>query len=1156
MKPFRLFTTPIETTPTLIEASAGTGKTFTITGLFLRLLLEGHVQQVRHILVVTFTNAATSELIERIRAKLNHALRVFRGDVLDKDLQPLVEQFGSKGHHILRQACLEIEELSIFTIHGFCKRMLETNAFESGMSFSPSFLEHYQDILQEAARDFWRHTFLAGSPLLASLAVVNKWQASDWASITKNLKMHPGDSLLQEVPNLEQALASTTTGFDQLILYWEPDVLLPFIGRLNYKKNTFPTKVGLTQMLSHLQALNATSPNPLTLATILELAKGFPNSWVMKTELKKPDVQDLLTHPFFHACQQFSETVSTTELSLKKTFLEQVEQRYRKLKKRSQQLDYDDLLEQLHECIHHPRMGKRIRKRIASQYHAALIDEFQDTDHLQFNIFQNLFPNHPLYFIGDPKQAIYSFRGADLHAYLAAKNVTGHQYTLTTNWRSHHNLVEAVNRLFLTKEKPFEIEAMPYPAVGASGKADKHAISDNRQALQLWLLPEEKLSVADQTRLIHQQIAREIEELKSSAKIGNRAFVWSDFAVLVSKNKQAQALLEFFQETGIPARMSEGGDIFQTQEMFHLFLFLRCVLTPDKNHHLQTAMTTMLWGGRAADLQQLTSKEQAYQQARMLMEELKQIWHRNGFLAMIFSCFHRLDTQARILSEAQGRIKLTNLRHCAELIQQSQQMANLTPEGTLRWLQREMARDHHEGLDTALRNPGHGQGVQIMTVHKSKGLEFEVVFCPFLWQGQPQRIKSHQKFHDDSGHMIYDLEAKYIREHDARAHGETTSEDLRKFYVALTRAKQRCYLLWHFTALTPPTAMDTFFERHYQPLRSWVASESNLVGLETISADKHGSTKNLKERELKPDLKPARKFKASPTQLTPWRMTSFSALTSGSHSSKAHRYDPDRSNKELPGTGMFAFAKGPRAGNCLHEILEHLNFQDLASSETQTLIDSTLQRYDLSEPQDHQIPLNPQLEVETMLTATLGSALPNTSFSLNQLPEKQLLKEWPFFLPLDQFKPTPIRDIFERFKIEKAGKPYVPTFSNWEQQQHKDGYLNGIIDLCFTYEDKWFLLDWKSNDLGHQPQDYEQDPLWDAMCDHHYVLQYYLYSLALHRFLKVRLADYHYTTHFGGVYYAFLRGIDGKSSRGWFVDKPKREVLEALDRLCKGEALT
>lgn len=1153
MHPFHWHHTPIEPMPILIEASAGTGKTYAITGLFLRLLLEGHVERVREILVVTFTNAATRELTERIRLRLRETHAAFKGENDDPELMPLVQKHGAAGIPILNRACLEMEELSIFTIHGFCKRMLEQNAFESGLTFTPTFLEDHADILTQAAHDFWRQTFIEGPGLLAELAVAMKWSPKTLLEDTQDCRHQWGALFVPTPLPFEQAFEACQNGLKELANHWEPEFIAPRFRELRFPSKKAPYAKG--QVETYLQQLEQATHEPLkadSLHAVLQADIYCHLEMLGKREREKENAISLLSHPFWQACGDVAEAIRHLETSFRLQFLEQVDNHFKTLKLRSHQLDFDDLLEQMHDVLNHPLHGKAIRRAIGFQFKAALIDEFQDTDQKQFEIFHQLFPQVPLFFIGDPKQAIYSFRGADLHAYLAARGAAGRQYTLSTNWRSHQELVEAVNQLFSLRAEPFLEKNIQYLPVQASGLADSEGLSDDKQALQLWLIPPGRKSAEALNKEVLVRMTREILALlMGDVSLGKRPLIPSDLAILVRTHAQGELVLNTLRQFGVPSTLAGKGDIFQTQEMEDLLLFMRAVIHPQQPHVLPAAMTTSIWGATAEDIHELSIHESALAKALAKLEGLRGIWQRLGFLAMMHTAYARLGTLQRLLGKPQGKLRLTYLRHAAEVIQQHSNRKVLTPDGLVRWLQSERGKPHHEGLDTNLRMATDELGVQIMTIHKSKGLEYQVVFCPFFWKESRGQKNPTPKFHNEAGHIVFDLQKQPEETHQRLAGREVKAEDLRLLYVALTRARQRCYLVWKDIDPLKNLALGAFFENQDSTLESWADQWPHLMATETLSESESPPSQGLVTATPDPaQLHPPPYFAGINHQ--PWRMTSFTALTANYHGSQAHRYDPGSSHSEGFGSGIFGFARGARAGNCLHEILEHISLGELGTSAVSTRVENTLHRYDLADPDRHLTPIKPQKEVLELLHKIASTPLPRSGIQLGQVGEADQLKEWPFHLPITQFQPADLQHVFRQHEHAAIAEFYAPLLTQLNAESRWNGFLTGIVDLCFCSGNRWYLLDWKSNDLGPTPQHYDTQHLWQAMCDHHYVLQYHLYAVALHRFLKSRIRDYDYDQHFGGIYYAFLRGIDGSSPSGWYFDRPSKSFIHQLDLLFEG----
>lgn len=1218
---FDLLTTPIEPGTTLVEASAGTGKTYCLAGLVLRMLLEEKVGGIDRLLVVTFTNAATEELQTRIRDALTMASRVLRGEVTTEDpfFRSLAQNYShNRGRDILRRALLDFDELMVATIHGFAKRVLEQSAFESGLPFHQEFLENDDSLLLEMARDSWRAHLYEASELVSTVVAERRLTPRSFLEDHGRWRRHPGTriepptkGLAVATQRLEEAAQGLRKGFQRLQLQ-------AFLGRLEYLSRNKLDRRQIQHLLGDLEAFCQSGD-----AAGLAAADTLRWSELQKV-VKKQHHPSLQHHPTLAACETLSLAVDNLVHALRVAFIHDVEERFTETKKRAGILSFDDLLRRLHEALSDPHRGPFLARAVSRQYQAALIDEFQDTDLVQYEIFRRLFRRAPLYLIGDPKQAIYRFRGADVFAYMAAKRDAGRRYTLDRNWRSTHHMVEAVGAVFKESTHPFVYEEIPFEPVAAAGQADLAPLRGDDGTALTWLWLEDRLSRAEAIPRIEEAVAVEVANLlHGGLTLGDRPLVAGDIAVLARTNLQARGLQAALHRMGVPAVISRAGDVFESEEMAELLRLLQAVADPTQPPRLRAALATPLWGDRAEDLLHLAEDDDAWQQRVESFETYRALWRQRGFMPMMQQLIDEQGVRPRLLITPDGERRLTNLLHAVELLHQASGDRHLSPSALLHWLETER---HHRARDresAELRLESDARAVQISTIHKSKGLEYGVVFCPFLWESRPQGDPEKVLAHLDHRRVVYDCGSEHFATHRALAEAEALAEDLRLAYVALTRARYRTYVVWgqigrKSRGASSPLAwllapvlgvsgslLDEPPEKRVarvradlqnrwdhlweSPLRDFAARYPELMEVRTLDASAPRAfppadpeaVRALACRQLPPEAR---------RRLQPWHIVSFTSLRRGEDTAQADLEFPalprtpplgeipDHTDPPLPQvpavpdapSGIFAFAQGPRAGTCLHHVLEQCDLTAPHSEENHRKITRILERHGLHQAAAHRIrrpevpkDFDPTTAVVDLLKNLATSPIPSTTFSdtpnhtsnhtpnnpftLAHVPRSKQRIEWPFFTPLAAFVPNTLATLFKQHGRGRVATEYSPRLAHLDAKELQ-GFLTGFVDLVFVYQERWYVVDWKSNHLGDQPEDYGDDTLWHAMQHHHYVLQYHLYVLALHLFLEQRQPGYDYEEHFGGVAYVFLRGLNGgdPAPTGWYVDRPPIDLIDAL----------
>jgi len=828
------------------------------------------------------------------------------------------------------------------------------------------------------------------------------------------------------------------------------------------------------------------------------------------------------------------------------------------------------------------------------QFQAALIDEFQDTDPIQYEIFARAFAKRPLFLIGDPKQAIYAFRGADVFAYREAQKDARQSYTLSENWRSEPEMVDAVDAVLGRPELPFVYDWIPLQPVRAAERADQDRLTgDDRAPLQWWFLPQidDKARKVGQAReCVVEAVAAEIVRLLGGKlRIGEEELQPRDLAVLVRTNKQAADVQERLVAAGVPSVISSTGDIFESHEMTELERVLCAVADPRDATAVRAALATEMWGCDATEIHRQNEDDEGWQQLVDRLAEYRDAWLTKGFMPMLEALIVKQEVRLRLLTYEDGERRLTNLTHAAELLHQAEEEQRLSPEGLIQWLSRTRSRGLADPERAELRLETDEDAVQIATIHKSKGLEYGIVFCPFLWDGRAIDPKEPTLVHTGGG-LVYDLGSGSSEEkiqHVAMAEAERMAEDLRLVYVALTRAKHRCYVAWAYAGpkgqsgaatsalgylLHPPpqcsaddpAALTAQIIDHLQAsvgqwqgdLEQFVAKHPGLMEMSVIDDQVVAGTWQPRQPEshrLEPRRFPTRRE----GQLRGWRMASYSSLIrtvereaeAPDHGDPAVAVEPA---DEAP-AGIFAFAKGTRAGTCLHKVLERCALDRDDSARNREIIEEVLSQQRLLDASAHNGKLDPVQDVHDMIRRIASTPLPSAAseFALADLADGRRLDEWGFHLPLAPLASPDLMAPFRAHGQQKIRKQYAPMLAEFSAEQ-RNGYLTGFVDLIFEHEGKWHIIDWKSNHLGNRAQDYRAPAMWLAMCEHHYVLQYHLYCVALDRFLRQRLPEYTYEDHFGGVWYVFLRGVDGSAEHGWYYDRPPETLIRALDERIEG----
>jgi exodeoxyribonuclease V beta subunit len=1200
----------------LIEASAGTGKTYAIAGLYVRLLLEAKFS-VRDILVVTYTVAATNELIERIRHILTKALGAFKNNNSEDDfLSQLLTKFSETQSRVaalesLTRALNEFDEAAIHTIHGFCRRVLTDNAFESGELFSTELITDDQEIRLEIIEDFWRSHFYDASPEFVSYALN---QNLDPGSL---LKFSNENRFAGEIKMVPESEPFPQDRQDKLIselresLYRLRDIWSAFCG----EAPAIMADPSLNKQVYGLKT--ATIIEDMNIYLAAESPSLFPGTFFEKFSagfIRKKTRSGFTppAHHFFELCDKIldlsGELENLFEMRLVALRKELIATLLRELpkKKQSQNVQYfDDLLLRLRGGL--SKRGKeKLISAIRSRYKAALIDEFQDTDPIQYAIVSKIFqtPENVLFLIGDPKQAIYSFRGADIFAYLSAAKEAEHIYTLNANWRSDPVLIDAFNALFSQRDSPFVFPEINYRKAypGKTSFPERLTLDGHfEEPMRCWLIDSgEKKQIARESarKQIANATAAAIAKLvflgeSARAKIGERALQPNDIAIIVRTNKEALICENSLSKLKIPVVLHSIENLFTSPEALEMERFLWAVYLPDRDDLMLAALATDMIGKDLSFLYLLRQEEGIWEQWREKFLKYHELWEKKGLLAMFRFFLDREEIRERLLSLIDGERRLTNLLHLGELLQSQAEEKNIAMGAVVKWLVERIDHptdneEHQQRLETD------SEAVKIVTIHKSKGLQYPVVFCPFLWGGF-KAPEAPFLYHDENFAKIVDFGSNEQEAHRRQAVKEALAEEIRLFYVALTRAKSSCTFVWGAINKSGASAPAYLFHSDGEGEDTVAETETRYnklsagdvdARMKEIAEKAQGSIKVLKmPRDDEPFAAPV-KFGAKPLVChefkgsidNSWRVASFSHLTGAEARNQEY---PDRDAlKDIPwmkpnfesvkyGTDendpVLSFPAGTRSGVLLHEILEKTDFTMIDDSSTLEMVGLKLRENGFAPGLQYAVFTMIRRVVDHPLLCKYGikgkllnekqndkkeSIKVEQKIFLHEIPRGRRLNELEFYFPLKMISSERLGDLFAESGVYNWNH-WPESFSDALKHIRFDpvrGFMKGFIDMVFQWKGFWFLVDWKSNFLGMDKENYHRDSLPDAMNAHNYQLQYYIYLLALHSYLKLRQPGYDYRHHFGGVFYLFLRGMNPAwgEDYGVFFDRPDPEQIEFL----------
>ncbi len=1082
----------------LVAASAGTGKTYSIQTLYLRLLLLQQLT-VRQILVVTFTNAATKELRERLQRVLRDALEHLEGCAgrTEARVVQLVDLARSEGAstegllHAVRQALLDFDLASIYTIHGFCQRMLHRFAFETGQAFDLEPLENSDAEIIRICRDWWRRHVYGADP--ERLALLEEQGISL--------------SLLTEV--VKRCIA-------------KPDATLlpPGITREEWDEGGERLRKGKAGILN----------------------------WAA----------------------------------------ESVARLYRESRPAGTTATFDDYLLNLRRALEAEGRQGPLHTALRTEFRAALIDEFQDTDPIQWGIFRDVFgepEDVPCFLVGDPKQAIYRFRNGDIETYVRATGGirASARHELTVNYRAEKRLIDAVNQVFIDRQRgedryTFKHAAIAYAKpLAAQGKPDEASLTVggkvDARPFKLWVIPSRGGSripgkQSPTARMAYRITAAGIAHILNdpATRIGGRRVNPGQIAVLVRTHDEGSSIADALRRLSIPCVRQGTGNVWGSEEARQLWMLLQCVRSPGDLGFLRGTLLTPWIGFSVDDIVALNDGEtvqvefpggprgMAMQEWVAFFDRLRDVWNRRGYAAMFRKLAGSLGIRKRLAGMPDGIRKLANLFHLSELIHTAIVNQRMTPDGVLAWVRGQLEEPAGGGDEARIRMESDASAVRIMTVFTSKGLEFPIVFAPTLFMLQPGAARRVFEYHEPDG----SLRMTCAEEGKVRDDEEMFVEHLRQIYVALTRAAHRTVVL----------ALPFSAETENWPL-GWLLGRGCTTG---GASDEYFSPTDPGQCAIevsdcnavpaavpyKQEIAPVDSFPDQPVIDVSRGHGSFTSLAPRSDleplpAGDARNRDGETAGEEggeaetIRPSGIFAFPAGAKTGTCWHEILEEMPF-DADDERIRSLADEKLRIYGFLAGEDQK---RERLEATVgMLCKVLRSPLPPLpgapcGFALKDIAGQDRINEWEFSFPSLSGRTT--AELRAAISATPGYESVAGPAGAWNQPIPA-GYLTGFIDLLFRKDGRYYVADWKSNRRGGQAADFGPAGLQEEMRTHGYWLQSLIYSVAVHQYLRGAMEAYDYERHFGGVYYVFLRGIDGKGA-GVHAARPPKSLIDSFSAI-------
>ncbi len=1119
----------------LIEASAGTGKTYSIALLVLRLVVEEGIP-LREILMVTFTRAAVAELASRIRLFIYQSNRCVAGEAIkDKAITAIVEK-GVARHgreqltQILRDTRLLIDEMAVQTIHSFCQLTLREFAFETGQPFTSETIS-LDALLEEALNKFWRRSL---NTLPAELL----------------LDFDPGTVRSQMAAAVSNHLAGKT--------------YFGYIERVNYNLSEAQVRDWLREIKSKEAAvvqLSTTVWEGLKKAVKQkkELAVGgggtLPPHIDAGTRAYSRDlahfkirVADAKERDYIRDhYPQFSEAAALV-FQLQKELKEQRESLTKRInnwaisditksilaaKERAHQMTFDDMIDRLHQSACRPE-GAGLCAQMKVKYRAVFVDEFQDTDRKQYEIFNAFWGTGSiLFFIGDPKQSIYGFRAADIHTYFEARHKVKAVWSMNYNFRSAPHLIGAMN-LFFQPQTHFDTFLFPageqsfsYIAVNSPEGNKKQGCFDAGQvpAAPLNIVEIEKGAGIPEEEAAARQIAVLLQGGYTIGEGGEKRLVRpSDIGVLVRKGFEGVKVQNALMHLGIASVRVNETKVLQTDEAGYFVHLLEAILAPSIatiNKALLSPITHFTTGElRRLDDEKVVARFAHYRER----------WSRDGIYTALSAFLADFEVERHLLQAAGGQRVLANVLHLSELLHSVQLRKGYSELKLLAWLQRAIGDDkRNEGNEFEMRIERDDEAVSIVTIHKSKGLEYNIVVAPFLnlksGVADERNKERHYSYRDPGSGKYFSIEkARLLPLQRQAIELQENQEARRLLYVAVTRAVHGCYLFLKQDS-------HHFLERFLVEARRQPAA---LIGfLNPVLRMPKFPAPEATAAEA-PAAPPKVSFRL---QQPRWQRLSYTGI----HAAGERLPFPKATAQEAEyDTFVFETLKrGSKTGNLLHHLLENANLAE--DKLWEKAIAATMRKH-LPLQAEAYAPLLHQLllEVGSARIVPAGKSEAD-AFCLADVSAYKRLAELEFDYPVSPFSAPGLNALSSE----------MHPFAVKSDLKEAEGIMNGKIDFFFEQGGKFYVLDWKSNYLGDTVDAYRQEHLAGAMTRENYHLQYLIYSLAACRYLEQRIPGFDYERDFGGAVYVFVRGVRAGSTTGIFTAKPPAELLRNLDRIFK-----
>jgi exodeoxyribonuclease V beta subunit len=1130
----------------LIEASAGTGKTFSIALMTVRLIVEKQLP-LEKILLVTFTKAAVAELELRVRAFIRKALRYARtgnfdndpiGEIIRRNTDTPARRVAVENR--LAMAQIDLDRLSVMTIHSFCQKVMKEYSFESGQVFGAETLspEVFDQLSQDAFNEYWRTKITVIDPELLELLLAVKLSHDSMFSMIR-------EGLKGKTPAVAETIPQ-----DFLEPAWQSNTKLQLTSKID---ETEQKRASIIRAIvsNKDQYLSATRSNSYAKKAYERffLAEDWDGLFLALRDsvISAAGYSGKVFGGLVDDMNQFLDSSEDFGFMCKKLINQMtckgfltVHEVVEAEKARRGVITFDDMIVKLSDALRKENevagradLPDSLRQKLRAKYDAVFIDEFQDTDKEQYFIFNHLFgENKILFYIGDPKQSIYGFRKADIFTYFKAAASVGHIHRMNVNHRSNEHLIGAMNKFFL-----------PHPDTDTFAYGDDterinyvnvESPATNRQAVlhfdgkpfvpfRISSFPNKKDLHRGFIIIISDLLRDDRYRIVSEGK--NDPVKPSDIGILVRTNKEARAIKMLLSRNRIPAVTIDDTKLFESEEAKELY-YVMVAVDDITRSNINRALLSRIGGYDRNEL--LKADEDAILQR---FRSYQEAWKSEGVYVMIrkFLADHGIEDLFTKPDLPNPERTVSNILQLAELVHKVTERRKYDPQEQIQWLKKGIDGETRDGDEFQQRIESDDNAVKIVTIHKSKGLEYKIVIAPHVDLVTKNNFDT-TSYRDPNDSGYYVIENDLVSDDQQGWYEEQTEQENRRLlYVAVTRAKYACFIQTNEAGYYNGSGL-----RYLRQQMSEHGVPDSLIDLDwKIALDANGTLRMpLPANDMQPVERvyaSARNFEKNIRQ-TKWQRTSYSRL------SPEHVYTPVP-RKETIDTDYDRFVfreirKGAHTGNLIHYIFERIDFTK--EDNWGVIIDRAIRRLSGRQPDKFTEKMTDMIRqvMETCLHVSAGIRMADISW-------EDRLSELEFDFPLSEFNTSELAAIGH-----DHGTPFFTR-----PDESLEGLMNGKIDLIFRYEGKYYILDWKSNHLGDQVNDYSVDRIREAMADNNYHLQYHIYTVALCKYLRTRLPDFDYERDFGGCFYLFVRGMRTGGDTGVFFHKPEASVIDKMQAL-------